>query len=70
MLTPKECAARLDTDPKAFRRFLRSITTEHPGKGRKWSIDDAAFDALAERYAAYTERKGRTVTIDDLADED
>lgn len=67
-LTPKMIAAELNTDPKVVRRFLRTLV-DGPGKGGKWAIDDTALPYLTERFAAYSNRTNRTITIDDLTDD-
>lgn len=50
-ITPKEMAARLGTDPKTFRRFLRGLTNDRAGKGGRWKLDPETCEDLAKRWA-------------------
>ena len=70
-MTPKEIAVELEVDPKVVRRFLRSLIAadDRPGKGGKWAIDADAMPALRTKFAAWSDRTARTITIADLTDE-
>ena len=48
----KELAAEVGTDPKSFRRWLRSWTTDRAEKGGRWIFD---ADRKAIVLAAYAE---------------
>ena len=65
-MTAKELASELNTDPKSFRRFLRSRTDDRAGKGGRWVFDAEAADAIRK---AWNERstKGTTPTISEDA---
>jgi hypothetical protein len=67
----RELATALDTDPKTARRFMRSIlpTDARPGKGATYSIDADALPTLTARFATFSTRTARTITIDDLLDD-
>lgn len=70
-ITPKALAEALGTDPKTCRRFLRSIVAadNRPGKGARWAIEADAVEGLKERFAAYSNRTSKVVTVDDLSEE-
>lgn len=48
----KEVAAACGTDPKNFRRWLRSITEARANKGGRWIFTAEVMTELIERYAA------------------
>lgn len=50
IFSAKELAAEVGTDPKSFRRWLRSWTTDRAEKGGRWLFD---ADRKAEVLAAY-----------------
>jgi hypothetical protein len=60
----KDLAAECETDPKSFRRWLRSYTTSRANKGGRWIFTAAA---KAEILKAYAERgsKGTEPTLPD-----
>jgi len=58
-MTAKELAAELNTDPKSFRRFLRSRTDDRAGKGGRWVFDAKAADDIRQAWATRT-TKGTT----------
>lgn len=64
LMTPKELAAELGTDPKTFRKFLRGLTNDRAGKGGRWKLDDATVATLrvawAERGAKGTKPQLKT----------
>lgn len=59
-LSPKDLAARVGTDAKGFRRFLRSDHSgvEDAGQGNRYAFTEAEADSLVERYQAWTNGKG------------
>ena len=63
-LSAKEMATELGTDPKAFRRFLRSLTEDRAGKGGRWIFDPTTADAVRTAWAAKS-TKGTTPSISD-----
>lgn len=65
MMTPKELAAELGTDPKTCRKFLRSITDARAGKGGRWAIDSADLPALKERFATFQAHRTTMLVISD-----
>jgi hypothetical protein len=67
-MTPKELANHFGTDPKTVRKFLRSIATERPGKGGRWTIPTEMLPELEERFAAWNTRSATVLSLD--ADDD
>ena len=67
-MTPKELAAVLNTDPKTIRKFLRSLSSERPGKGGRWAINRSDLDAITARFADWNSTKVTTLALTD--DED
>lgn len=55
LLTVTDLAARLDTDPRTTRKFLRSITPtdEHPGKGARWEVPATRITSLKSKFKKY-----------------
>lgn len=66
VLTAKELAAELGTDPKSFRRFLRGLTEDRAGKGGRWTFDTPTADAIRAAWATRA-TKGTTPTLADDA---
>lgn len=64
-LTPKELALHLGSDPKTVRKFLRSLTTERPGKGGRWVIQRSDLEALEARFENWNTRSATVLSIDD-----
>ncbi len=60
-LTVKDVAEKLEVEPKALRKFLRSevveaggkIGEDTPGKGRRDSFEPEEAEAIIERYNAW-----------------
>lgn len=54
-LNVTDLAARLDTDARTTRKFLRSITPadEQPGKGARWSIEARRITSLKSQFKKY-----------------
>ena len=54
VITPKEFAAKLDTDARTVRKFLRADAkangTETPGKGSRWEIEAKSIRSLTKRF--------------------
>lgn len=63
MMTPKELAVELDTDPKTVRKFLRSLTADRAGKGGRWVIDAADLEAIKAKFADYNARRAAVFTL-------
>lgn len=68
-ISAKELAAKLGTDPKSCRRFLRKQSSVRPGKGGRWEIDVADVAKLTELFQARSQRAD-VVDADDETDED
>lgn len=68
-MTPKELANQFGTDPKTIRKFLRSIATERPGKGGRWTIPTEMIPELEERFAAWNTRSATVLSLDADNDE-
>jgi len=49
-LSAKDLATELGTDPKSFRRWLRTLTSSRAGKGGRWVFDDEAADAIRHAW--------------------
>ena len=54
-ITPTELAAKLDTDPRTTRKFLRSITPkeDQPGKGSRWAIEKRDVRSLQAKFKKF-----------------
>lgn len=67
-ITPKEFAAKLETDARTARKFLRSITPkdEQPGKGHRWAIEAKKVASLKKQFNAWVAERA---TNDDEVDE-
>ena len=56
-ITAKEFAAKVGTDGRTARKFLRADAkeqgTETPGKGSRWAIEARSVKSLAKRFAAW-----------------
>ena len=50
-LSAKEMATELGTDPKSFRRFLRTLTEDRAGKGGRWTFDTDTADLIRKAWA-------------------
>lgn len=61
----KDLAKELGLDPKSFRRWLRSYTSQRANKGGRWVFDAAAKDHLIEAY-----RSKAKAEVAEAADED
>lgn len=64
-LTPKELALLFGTTPKVVRKFLRSLTSERPGKGGRWVIQRSDLEALEARFENWNTRSATVLSIDD-----
>jgi hypothetical protein len=55
LLTIADLAARLESDPRTTRKFLRSITPadEQPGKGKRWAIPATQVRSLKSQFVKY-----------------
>jgi len=47
-VSPSEIASVLNVSPKAFRRYMRSVTLERAGKGGRWDIDATTANELID----------------------
>lgn len=68
-ITPKELANELNTDPKTVRKFLRSLSSERPGKGGRWAIPTDMVEELADRFQAWNAKQATVLSIDEVDDE-
>lgn len=50
VISPKDFAELVGSDPKTVRRFLRSLTTDRANKGGRWEISTDDVDALTARW--------------------
>ena len=64
-LSPKDLAEAWDSDPKTVRRFLRSLASDRPGKGGRWTIQEDDVPALTEAFEDWNSSR---VTIFTFAD--
>lgn len=55
-LNISELSARLDTDPRTTRKFLRAITPidAQPGKGSRWVIEAKQVVSLNSKFKKFT----------------
>lgn len=69
MMTTTELATELDTTPRELRKFLRSNDSgiESVGKGARYALPSSKreVNALAKRFAAWTEAKNAKIESDD-----
>lgn len=63
----KDLAAECDTDPKTFRRWLRSQTSDRANKGGRWVF---TAESKAEFVAAYKARGAAKAVEAKLPDAD
>jgi hypothetical protein len=68
-ITPKELATELNTDPKTVRKFLRSLSSERPGKGGRWAIPTDMVEELTDRFQAWNAKQATVLSIDEVDDE-
>src|SRR5262252_2534209 len=56
-ITPKELAARFDTDAKTLRKFLRSdasgVADQAPGKGSRWAIEGSQVRGMKSKFTKW-----------------
>lgn len=56
-ITAKEFAAKVGTDGRTARKFLRADAkeqgTDAPGKGSRWAIEARSVKSLSKRFAAW-----------------
>jgi hypothetical protein len=61
VLTAKEVAQALDTDPRTLRKFLRADAkangTETPGKGSRYAIEAKQVRSLKTRFNRWIDAK-------------
>lgn len=65
-MTVAQLAAELGTDPKSFRRWLRTQTDDRAGKGGRWKFDNSAAEKVRLAWAD----KGNGGTTPTLPDAD
>jgi hypothetical protein len=82
LLSAKAVAKMLDTDPRTFRKFMRSITEkeEQPGQGGRYGIDPEDVPSLQKQFAKWSKpskngKKEFSIKVEDdevvdLTDED
>jgi hypothetical protein len=80
LLSAKEVARMLGTDPRTFRKFMRSITEadEQPGQGGRYAIDPEDVPALQKQFKKWgkgaskngAKGKGKKVKIQDAIELD
>jgi len=72
VLSAKEVAVRLDTDPRTLRKFLRHDAkqneTETPGKGGRYSIEAKKVASLGKRFHAWDEARHATPEVAEPGD--
>lgn len=71
IITPKEFAVTVGSDPRTVRKFLRSDArangAETPGKGSRWEIEAKTVRSLTKRFNAWNE--ARNEKSDETPDE-
>lgn len=71
-ITAKELAAKLDTDPRTVRKFLRSHLDETPGKGSRYAIEGKQVASLKKAFRVWDENRRpapEPEVTDEVADE-
>lgn len=63
-LSAKDLAAEFGTDPKSFRRWLRTLTSSRAGKGGRWVFDTESADSIRAAWLARS-TKGTTPELED-----
>lgn len=55
--TAQEFAAKVGTDGRTVRKFLRSVTPkdEQPGKGSRWAIENRSIRSLTSQFSKWDE---------------
>lgn len=70
-LSAKELAARLETDPRTLRKFLRANARSHgaqtPGKGSRWSIEAREVRSLKKAFLAWDAARTVAASAEDEA---
>ncbi len=58
-ITPKEFAAKVDSDPRTVRKFMRSESGMNMkvGKGHRWAIEAKQVRSLTTRFHAWNAAK-------------
>jgi hypothetical protein len=58
-ITPKEFAAKVESDPRTVRKFLRTCAraagVETPGKGSRWAIEAKDVRKLSTAFKRWNE---------------
>jgi hypothetical protein len=65
-ITPKEFAAKVDSDPRTVRKFLRNELGT-VGKGQRWAIEAKQVRSLSSKFSKWDEARK---TADDAPTED
>lgn len=68
-ITAKEFAAKVGTDPRTVRKFIRSESglNTKVGKGQRWAIEGKQVASLTKRFAKWDEdRKAAKVAGDEV----
>lgn len=62
MLTATQVATELGTDPKTFRKFLRSDASgiDRVGQGNRYEIPAAKVRSLTKAYKGWSETRARS----------
>ena len=58
-ITPKEFAAKVGSDGRTVRKFLRSEQglNDRVGKGQRWAIESKQVASLTKRFNRWVEAK-------------
>lgn len=69
ILTVTDLAARLDTDARTTRKFLRTITPieSQPGKGSRWAIEARQVQSLKSKFKKFSDDAAKEAGIAPLA---
>lgn len=68
-LTVKDVAALCDTDPKAFRRWLRTQTSDRAGRGGRWAFSPEVAAELVTKFNTKAASKAQEPTLNEDTDE-
>ncbi len=71
LLTITDLAARLESDPRTTRKFLRSITPadEQPGKGSRWAVPATKVQSLKAKYRKFQEAAAEAKAAKEATDD-
>jgi hypothetical protein len=65
-ITPKEFAAKVESDPRTVRKFFRTLdSVESPGKGGRYAIEAKQVRSLATKFAKWDATRNAVESTDE-----